>query len=105
MPPKIWTPVEVTSFAQLAAPAFGDRNQQIQPGLVGLASLRIGMMPGHIHVHGDHVVQGAHRLDLRLHRHQHPADIGMIDDRHPVAAAGTLHRIALHPLLGVASAA
>lgn len=58
------------------------------------------MLVRKIGVGGQHVTQRAHRLDLRLHRQQHAAPIGVMNDRHAVAAP-LPHRLALDPLLGI----
>ena len=68
--------------------------------VVMVARRRIGIAARVVHRRRRHVRDRAHRLGLRAHRHQHPADVRMTDDRHrfPAFLADVL---ALDPLLRV----
>ena len=65
---------------------------------VAFGSIRV--LAREIGVGGQRIPEGAHRLDLRLHRQQHAPHIGVVNYRHAVAAA--LPRgPALDPFLGI----
>ena len=55
------------------------------------------MLVRKIGVGRQYITERAHRLDLRLHRQQHAADIGVVNDRYAVAAPPP-YRSALDPL-------
>ncbi len=54
---------------------------------------------GEIHVGRDHIAEGAHCLDLRLHGEQHAPNVRMMNDRDSFAAL-LAERAALDSLLG-----
>ena len=76
------------------------RCQQVDTFLTAVAFRRVRVLVREVDICGQHITEGAHRLDLRLHRQQYPPHIGVVNDRDPVAAA-LPHRPALDPFLGM----
>ena len=62
--------------------ALDDRRKEVDPGMGGGPDSRVWMTFGPIQVTRCEVGERPDRLHPRPHAHQHPADIGMPDDRH-----------------------
>ena len=69
----------------LGAPAFDDRREQIEHGLVLHALGFVGMQQGFIQMSRRQSGQCTHGLGLRLHAHQHAAHVRVMDDADPLA--------------------
>ena len=80
------------------APAFHHRGQQFNPAQIACSFVRVRMVLRAIHATRGDVGERPHRLGAGPHVHQHPAHVGMIDDR---SASGAADRPALHPLARV----
>ena len=84
----------------VGAPGLGNGSEQCNSASgvfpCRLVGVTVGVFGGRSRV----VQQGPARLDVGLHRHQHPADVGMVDDGRSLGLRCT-HRSALVPLLGI----
>ena len=95
-------------LAQFGGAALDDGNHQVDERLMPLARLGIGIAVGVVHGGGGDVGHGTYRLGIGAHRHQHPADVGVIDDHagrglRRDARGPALHaisRIGHRPLIG-----
>ena len=83
---------------RLRAPALDDRDHQVDERLVLRAGRRVGRVTRVVDRRGGDVADGAHRFGVRAHRHQHPADVGMIDDRTRLGRLLGARRLALHAI-------
>ena len=86
--------------AELGAPRLQHRREQLDAVLAALALCRVRVAVGEVDVGRDDVAERAHRLDLRLHRHQHAAHVRVVDDGDAFAALAP-GQPALHPLARV----
>ena len=87
---------------RLRAPALDDRDHQVDERLVLRARVAAsGRVTRIVDGRGRDVADGAHRFGVCAHRHQHPADVRMIDDRTRLGRLLSARRLALHAIARV----
>ena len=74
--------------ADVGRERLGDRGQQRGAIGGGRPFARGVAAGGEVERDGGQAADAARRLDVRLHRHQHPLDVGVLDDRAHAVAVG-----------------
>ena len=87
-------------ITDVGAQTLGQGDQQVGEFLPGSRLIWVGCCIGAIKGGGIGVNEATHRIDPRSLRHQHPAHVGMVDNRARRVGRGT-SSVALETILGV----
>ena len=74
--------------AEVGAPSLADGDEEVDAFLSGGPGVLVLALVGMVDAAAGPVDEAAQRLELRLHGEQHPADVGMLDDRRLHARLG-----------------